>query len=77
MRAPRTGSMRRYVPVGLDLWQAAERECFRSGELVTVVQPGYGCPRNGTMGHCFVESATSGPRLVLVNSLQPITAGGR
>ena len=41
-----------------------------------VVQPGYGCPPNGTMGHCFAESATSGPRLVLVNSLQP-TAGGR
>jgi hypothetical protein len=73
MRAPRTGSVRRYVPVGLDLWDHLAP--FGSGELVTVVQPGYGCPRNGTMGHCFVESATSGPRLVLVNSLQPTTGG--
>ncbi|MHB8322934.1 MAG: hypothetical protein ACYDEA_00925 [Candidatus Dormibacteria bacterium] len=39
-----------------------------------MVKPAYGCPANGTMGHCFVQSATSGPRLVLIASLEPVAA---
>lgn len=40
------------------------------GERVRVIQP-YGCPKNGTMGHCYVEHASTKEfiGLVLVSSL--------
>jgi hypothetical protein len=48
-----------------------------SDDIVRVVQP-YGCPRNGTMGHCFVENrAGEFIGLVLVASLQPLDRQAR
>lgn len=70
MRTPRVGTRKRFEPVGLDVWDARANTPER-GEVVTVVQP-YGCPRNGTMGHCYVEGPSKGLALVLVASLQPV-----
>jgi hypothetical protein len=41
-----------FDPVGLDIW---DRGAFAPdpGILVHKVQP-HGCPKNGTMGHCYV-----------------------
>jgi hypothetical protein len=43
------------------------------GTLVVKTQP-YGCPRNGTMGHCFIADAGTGEFIGLVSlaSLRPI-----
>lgn len=59
----------RYVPVGLDLWDRHAHQP-EPGTLVRKCQP-YGCPRNGTMGMCYVEDAQTGKfyGLVLLNSL--------
>ena len=58
-----------YQPVGLDAWESKGPE---AGTEVIKVQP-YGCPPNGTMGHCYVADAATGAfyGLVLLNSLQP------
>jgi hypothetical protein len=41
------------------------------GALVVKVQP-FGCPRNGTMGHAYVEPVDGGPfALVSLGSLTP------
>lgn len=41
------------------------------GSIVVKVQP-FGCPRNGTMGHCYVEPVGGGRfALVMVKSLVP------
>lgn len=60
-----------FQPVGLDLW-SPHTGTPAAGTRVVKCQP-YGCPRNGTMGHCYVEDATTGAfyGLVLENSLQP------
>lgn len=70
MKAPRNGSVRLFVPVGMDVWDPKPWHP-RRGTRVRVVQP-RGCPRNGTMGHVYVADADSGKflGLVLVNSLQ-------
>jgi hypothetical protein len=66
----RTGSLYILRPVGIDAW-TSRVSCW-SDYIVRVVQP-YGCPKNGTMGHCFVETRTGEfIGLVLVASLQPL-----
>lgn len=59
----------RYEPVGMDVWDR-RRHQPEPGTRVVKTQP-FGCPRNGTMGHCYVEDAETGAfyGLVLVNSL--------
>lgn len=59
----------RFEPVGMDVFDRRANQPAR-GTLVVKTQP-HGCPRNGTMGHCYVEDATTGAfyGLVLVNSL--------
>jgi hypothetical protein len=59
-----------YKPVGLDVWDRRANQPA-PGARVVKTQPA-GCPRNGTMGHCFVADAESGAfyGLVLVNSLE-------
>ena len=56
-------------PVGLDSWDARVKP--HAGCIVRKVQPGHGAPRNGTMGHCYVERVDTGEfiGLVLLNSL--------
>lgn len=59
-----------YRPVGWDAFDP--RTSLQPGDRVIKTQPA-GCPRNGTMGHCFVADAETGQfiGLVLVNSLRP------
>jgi hypothetical protein len=61
-----------FSPVGFDVF-APGRLAPPSGTVVRKTQPS-GCPKNGTMGHCFIEDATSGEfyGLVLLNSLEAI-----
>jgi hypothetical protein len=58
-----------FQPVGADIWDRRPNQPA-IGTRVVKVQPA-GCPRNGTMGHCFVADADTGSfyGLVLVNSL--------
>jgi hypothetical protein len=68
-RQVRAGKSYRYVPCGLDLWDA--RTDLKSGDVVTVVKlPG--CPAPNTMGHCHVNKDGRFAGLVLTNSLQPL-----
>ncbi len=75
MRTPRIGSVYELSPVGLfDVASARVRPYI--GKKVRVVQP-HGCPRNGTFGHCYVETAADGDDpggefigLVLASSLE-------
>lgn len=55
----------RLEPAGL-LDQMSERVLVHAGEEVRKVQP-YGCPRNGTMGMCYVERIDTGEFIGLVN----------
>lgn len=59
-----------FRPIGLDVWDRRANQP-ETGARVVKVQP-YGCPRNGTMGHCFVADAASGAfyGLVLEASLE-------
>lgn len=58
-----------YQPVGWDIFDA--RTDLKPGDKVVKIQPA-GCPRNGTMGHCFVGDPETEEfiGLVLVNSLK-------
>jgi len=60
-----------YQPVGMDLW---DRKGPTPGTPVVKTQPGYGAPRNGTMGHCYIADAYTGDLigLRLENSLQEV-----
>lgn len=49
----RTGSKYRFEACGLDIWDRRENTP-KDGTIVKVVQP-HGCPKNNTMGHCFVS----------------------
>jgi hypothetical protein len=72
MKCPRVGAIRLLKPVGLyDLCDP--RVQWYTGRKVRVVQP-HGCPRNGTMGHCYVEDVKTKAfiGLVLCTSLQPL-----
>ena len=63
-------SKQRYIyhPVGVDLFDS--RVPIEDGTVVVKVQP-FGCPRNGTMKHCYVGDSTTGKLfgLILENSL--------
>ncbi len=66
-----------YKPVGMDRWDgpgARERlgPILAKGDVVVKVQP-HGCPRNGTMGQCYVGHPETGDFIGMVNlaSLQP------
>ena len=58
-----------FEPVGFDLFDRRAHQPAR-GARVVKTQPS-GCPKNGTMGHCYVEDAETGQfyGLVLLNSL--------
>jgi len=64
-----------FNPVGWDVFDA-RANTPAPGTIVRKVQP-HGCPRNGTMGHCYVEpcdetGASVGRfALVLLASLEP------
>jgi len=64
-----TGRIFTFTPVGLDIWDARPNHPA-PGTRVRKCQPP-GTPRNGTMGHCFVEDAETGEfyGLVLLASL--------
>lgn len=70
-RAPRVGIPGKLVPTGLfDLCD--NRVMAHKDHRVIVVQPS-GCPRNGTMGHMYVDCETCGGKfvgLVLISSFQ-------
>ena len=66
----KTGKSYIYRPVGLDIFDSRVPN-VKPGDIVTVVQP-YGCPKNGTMGHCFIAKDGEFQGLVLVNSLENI-----
>lgn len=59
-----------FEPVGLDRFDARPHQPA-PGTRVVKTQP-YGCPRNGTMGFCYVNDAETGRfyGLVLLNSLR-------
>jgi hypothetical protein len=58
-----------FEPVGFDIFDRRANQPKR-GARVVKTQP-HGCPRNGTMGHCYVEDVETGEfyGLVLVASL--------
>lgn len=61
-----------YEPVGWDVFDARPHQP-KAGDLVVKTQP-HGCPKNGTMGHCYVNDARTGEfrGLVLLGSLAPL-----
>lgn len=61
-----------FQPIGMDLFDRRPHQP-KPGTRVVLTQPGLGAPRNGTMGHVYVEDAETGQfyGLVLKNSLQP------
>jgi hypothetical protein len=62
----------RYEPVLFDRF--TERTVpLAEGTLVVKGHPGYGAPKNGTMGMCYVYDADDGTfyGLVMLNSLVP------
>jgi hypothetical protein len=72
-RKVRVGSLYRFVAVGVDAW-SPNPLAPTDGETVRVINL-HGAPKANTMGHCYVEGATSGEfcGLVLTNSLTPVT----
>ncbi len=68
------GATYEFVPTGWDVFDRRENQPH-PGTLVRKCQPA-GCPKNGTMGHCFVEDADTGDfyGLVLVASLRRVRA---
>lgn len=68
MKAKR-GRVYKFEPVGFDLFDRKAHHP-EAGTLVVKTQPA-GCPRNGTMGHTYVQDAETGEfyGLVLLNSL--------
>lgn len=65
-------SLYRFEPTGWDLIHPKGGP--RSGTVVVKVQP-FGCPTNGTMGHCYVADASTGEfyGLVWSKSLRKIS----
>ncbi len=60
-----------FNPVGFDVFDRRASQPDPGAQVVKT-QPA-GCPRNGTMGHCYVEDAETGQfyGLVLTASLTP------
>jgi hypothetical protein len=67
----------RFAPVGLDLFDPSARHP-RAGTKVVKTQP-VGVPKNGTMGHTYIEDAETGEfyGLVLLSSLVRTTTSDR
>ena len=66
---PRVGAHRFFYPVPFDRFQS-NTGGIEPGTEVIVIQP-HGCPRNGTMGMCYVEHITGEfIGLVCINSLE-------
>lgn len=62
----------RYQPVPFDRINPPAGRAINPGELVVKVQP-HGCPKNGTMGMCYIGNKNTGEfiGMVCVNSLVP------
>lgn len=54
----------RFTPCALDVWDARDNQPA-PGTIVRKIQP-HGCPRNGTMAHCYVEPADGSGHYALV-----------
>lgn len=61
MRKPATYT---FKPVGFDIFDRRANQPA-PGTIVRKVQP-HGCPRNGTMAHCYVEPADGSGHYALV-----------
>jgi hypothetical protein len=55
----------RFEPVGWDIYDA-HANTPPAGTVVQKYQP-FGCPKNGTMNHCFVQDACTGHKYGLVH----------
>ena len=46
----------------------------KDGSIVVKAKPPGGCPKNGTMGHCYIADGTTGRFICLVDqrSLKPL-----
>lgn len=74
MRTPRVGSKWTFKAVWLDRYDRDVRGISQypaDGTPVVVVQP-HGCPKNGTMGHCYV-SEVSDPRSLCLVAIASLT----
>lgn len=69
-----TGPVYRFEPCGWDVFDARPHQP-KAGTMVRKTQP-FGCPKNGTMGHCYVEDADTGEFYGLV-SLGSLVRPGR
>lgn len=69
MKSPRVGTVKTFQPVLMDR-MAGHLQGVQPGTKVRVIQP-HSCPKNGTMGQCYVEDATTGTfiGMVCINSL--------
>ncbi len=65
MKTPRTGSTWAFEAAGFDVFHRMAHTP-EDGTLVRVVQPS-GCPKNGTMGQCYVERADNGEFIGMVS----------
>lgn len=64
-KTPRKGSIWHYRPAPFSFDQIDPTFSLPFDSLVRVCQP-HGCPKNGTMGHVYVEDFDSGEFLGLV-----------
>lgn len=64
MKREKKKTVYRFEPYGFDIFDRRSNQP-EVGQLVVKVQP-FGCPRNGTMGHCFVEPADGSGHFSLV-----------
>lgn len=71
--AEKARKARKYIfePVPLDRFDS--RVSIKPGTRVVKIQP-HGCPKNGTMGHCYIGHAETGEFIGLVhqNSLREV-----
>jgi hypothetical protein len=68
-KSPRIGAVRTYKPVMFDKFYEHTAD-VPEGTKLRVIQP-YGCPKNGTMGMCYVEYLDGTfLGLVCINSLE-------
>ncbi len=61
-----------YDPVVFDVFNPPVKD-LEPGAIVVKIQP-HGCPRNGTMGMCYVGHPETGEfiGMVMLNSLTPV-----
>lgn len=72
MRSKQTARLYRFEPVPFDLFFPT-KGAPAAGAIVVKVQP-FGCPKNGTMGNCYVAPPDDlrDVSMVMVNSLVPL-----